>query len=323
MAGESPVIAVMPTGGGKSITFMLPASCGHGGVSVVVFPLIALRQDMLRRCEIMGITCAEWSSRRPPEAASLVLVTPESAVTGDFQTFINRLRAMQQLDRIVIGECHFTLTEQWDFRPQLLQLGRLIGAETQMILLTATLPPRQEMDLRRIGFVRDEVRMFRSGTSRANIRYRIVRGMNGGWQQIEFLTEMLRSRASGKMIVYADTVSKVQRLAQELECGANHYHATDKDAIFQGLVQGTRREVVATSVFGLGIDLSDIRVVVHMDVPRSMEEYAQESGRAGRDGDISEVFIMIRSEAQPSSEMFPDSESGQIMKRFIIATEQN
>ena len=89
MAGEIPVIAVMPTGGGKSMTFMLPASCGHGGVSVVVLLLIALWQDMRRRCETMGITCEEWSSRQPPEAASLLLVTPESAVTGDFQTFIN------------------------------------------------------------------------------------------------------------------------------------------------------------------------------------------------------------------------------------------
>ena len=231
---------------------------------------------------------------------------------------------MQQLERIVIDECHVTLTEQWDFRPQLQQFGRLIGEETQMILLTATLPPWQEMELcRRMGFVRDEVRMFRSGTSRANIRYRIVRGMNSGRQQMHFLTEMLRSRASGKMTVYANTVSKVQRLAQALDCGAYHHHATDKDEKFQGSMQGTRRVVEATSAFGLGIDLSDIRVVVHMDVPRSMEEYAQESGRAGRDGDISEVFIMIRSEAQPSSEIFPDIESRQTMKRFIMATEQN
>ena len=112
MKGESPVIAVMPTGGGKSITFMLPASCGHGGVSIVVVPLIALRQDMRQRCQRMRITCVEWSSRRPPESASVVLVTPESAVSEDFRTFINRLRAMQQLERIIIDECHVILTNQ-------------------------------------------------------------------------------------------------------------------------------------------------------------------------------------------------------------------
>ena len=114
MACERLVIAVMPTWGGKSMTFMLPASCRHGGVSVVVLPLIALQQAIRRRCETMGITCAECaecSSRRRPEAASLVLVTPESAVTGDFQIFINRLRAMQRMERTVIDECHVTLTE--------------------------------------------------------------------------------------------------------------------------------------------------------------------------------------------------------------------
>ena len=124
--------------------------------------------------------------------------------------------------------------------------------------------------------------------------------------------------------MYAKTVSNVQRLAQALDCGgAYHHHATDKDEIFQGLMQGTRRVVVATSTFGLGIDLSNIRVLVHRDVPRSMEEYVQESGRAGGDGDISEVIIIIRSEAQQSSDMFPDSESRQNIKRFIIAMEQN
>jgi len=104
VAGESPVVAVMPTGAGKSILFMLPAWAEQGGTTVVIVPLIALRGDMMRRCKKLGISCAEWEGRRPPDAAAIVLVTPESAVGEDFATFLNRLRATRQLDRIVIDE---------------------------------------------------------------------------------------------------------------------------------------------------------------------------------------------------------------------------
>ncbi|KAF7564130.1 uncharacterized protein PtrM4_154560, partial [Pyrenophora tritici-repentis] len=92
-AGESPVVAVMPTGAGKSLLFMLPAWAEQGGTTVVVVPLIALRGDMAQRCKKLGISCVEWQSRRPPDAAAVVLVTPESAVGEEFATFLNRLRA--------------------------------------------------------------------------------------------------------------------------------------------------------------------------------------------------------------------------------------
>ncbi|KAF7174655.1 hypothetical protein CNMCM6106_000807 [Aspergillus hiratsukae] len=92
--GESPVVAVMPTGGGKSMLFMVPAFATPGGTTVVVVPLVALRADMTRRCQQLGISCVAWESRRPPDAASIVLVTPESAVSPDFHTFLNRLRVI-------------------------------------------------------------------------------------------------------------------------------------------------------------------------------------------------------------------------------------
>jgi superfamily II DNA helicase RecQ len=108
-AGESPVVAVMPTGGGKSLLFMLLAWAEQGGTTVVVVPLIALRGDMKQRCIKLGISCVEWESRRPPDAAAVVLVTPESAVGEAFATFLNRLQATRQLDQIVIDECHIVL----------------------------------------------------------------------------------------------------------------------------------------------------------------------------------------------------------------------
>ena len=98
IAGESPVVAVMLTGAGKSMLFMLLAWAEQGGTTVVVVPLVSLRGDMMRRCKELGISCAEWQSRWPPDAAAIVLVTLELAVREEFATFLNRLRATRQLD---------------------------------------------------------------------------------------------------------------------------------------------------------------------------------------------------------------------------------
>jgi superfamily II DNA helicase RecQ len=131
-AGVSPVVAVMATGGGKSVLFMLPAWVEPGGTTVVVVPLTALRRDMKRRCDELGIVCAEWESRRQADAASIVLVTPESAVGTEFRTFLNRMRTMRRLDRIVVDECHIILNDGLDFRKYMQQLGQLMTAQAQV-----------------------------------------------------------------------------------------------------------------------------------------------------------------------------------------------
>jgi hypothetical protein len=110
--GESPIVAVMPTGAGKSVSFQLPAWVEPGGVTIVVVPLKALRADMMHRCEQIGIKCAVWDGRSQPDGASIVLVTPEKATSEEFGTFINRIRQTKRLDRIVIDECHVILNDQ-------------------------------------------------------------------------------------------------------------------------------------------------------------------------------------------------------------------
>jgi hypothetical protein len=143
--GESPVIQIASTGGGKSLSFMLPAYCTPDGVTVVVVPLTALESDLERRCREARIPAAIWSSREPVQMASIVLVTPESVITKGFRGFINRLLARQRLDRVVIDECHVILDSSADFRPKLLELGRTIADwGVQLVMLTATLAPRDE-----------------------------------------------------------------------------------------------------------------------------------------------------------------------------------
>jgi len=147
MTGQSPIVSVMATGEGKSLLFMLPAYCVSRGTTVVIIPLCSLQEDLERRCRDARIECVQWDSRRPHETASIILVTPESAITKTFSTFINRLRSTYQLDRIVIDECYVVLDSGSDFRPKLRALGaEMVQIGTQLIFLTATLPPQDEED---------------------------------------------------------------------------------------------------------------------------------------------------------------------------------
>jgi superfamily II DNA helicase RecQ len=98
MTGQSPIVSIMSTGEGKSILFMLPAYCVNGGTTIVIIPLCSLQEDLERQCRESCIECVQWDSRRPHETASIVLVTPESAVTKTFSTYVNRLRSTYQLD---------------------------------------------------------------------------------------------------------------------------------------------------------------------------------------------------------------------------------
>ena len=301
-AGNSPVVAVMPTGAGKSILFMLPAWVEPGGTTVVVVPLIALRGDMKRRCDEFGIECIEWERTQQPDGAAIILVTPESAVRGPFRTFLNRMRMMRRLDRIIIDECHIILNDGLDFRKYMQQLGQLMIAETQMVLLTATLPPTKEAELRRrMGWGEGKVDVFRAPTVRKNVRYRVMdAGRYSKPREKEMITELvestLRESDKGKVVIYCNTVPKVKALASAglFCCEAFHSKVKSgrKKEILEDFRSGLVRTVVATSALGMGVDIPDIRMIIHADEPRSLLDYAQESGRAGRDGLVSEAVII-------------------------------
>lgn len=109
--GETPILQVAATSEGKSLSFLLPASCSPEGVTIVIVPILSLRADMKRRCQAGGIVSHAWQGRQPNVPTSTVFVTPESAVTEGFRTFVNRLQARQALDRVVLDECHVLLPD--------------------------------------------------------------------------------------------------------------------------------------------------------------------------------------------------------------------
>lgn len=308
VAGESPIVAVMPTGGGKSLLFMLPAWAEQGGTTVVVIPLIALRGDMMRRCKALGISCAAWEGRRPPDAAAVVLVTPESAVGEEFATFLNRLRATRQLDRIVVDECHIVLNRRYTFRKQMQQLGKLVATETQMVMLTATLPPSEEDELfGRMHFNREQVKMFRARTTRTNVAYQVIKTAKALKKEeaeaavFKVVQQKLRRYRSGKVVIYGNSVAKVKKLAEQLGCNAYYHDAVGKASMLADFMAGKQRVIVATSALGMGVDIPDIRCIIHMDWPWTILDYAQESGRAGRDGLRSEAIIIGQEGSQRAS----------------------
>ena len=147
LQNHSLVVAMMTTGSGKSLLFMLPTLCSLDDVTIVVIPLVALRVDLQARCDQASIKCHQWNPRRLVFGGDIVLVTSKSALSSSFQSYLSLLQTIKLLNRIVIDECHIILNDDNSFRKQLQQLRDLVRNESQMILLIATLSSRDESKL--------------------------------------------------------------------------------------------------------------------------------------------------------------------------------
>ncbi|MGA0160234.1 MAG: DNA helicase RecQ [Vulcanococcus sp.] len=288
-------LVLMPTGGGKSLCYQVPALCSPG-LAVVISPLIALMQDQVEALQQLGIAAAALHSgleagesqrvwrQLSDGQLDLLYVSPERLLSGDL---LERLGSMP-LALFAIDEAH--CVSQWghDFRPEYRQLDQLAQRFPQVprLALTATADPRTQLDIReRLQLQEGEV--FLASFDRPNIRYLLRHKQSGNAQLLQFLAE--HRGESG--IVYARSRSRVDRIAAELKAAgfdAIGYHAgMDAEARREALQRfrlGSGVVVVATIAFGMGIDKPDVRFVAHVDLPKSLEAYYQETGRAGRDG---------------------------------------
>jgi superfamily II DNA helicase RecQ len=314
MMNKSPVVVVMGTGVGKSLCFMLPAASCPGGLTIVVVPLVSLQGDLMDRCRKLKISCAEWRSDRMPGDVSIVFVTPESAMTKRFHDFIESRRAMAKIDRFVCDEAH-TITEgSLSFRPKLRELGSLALVGVQMVYLTATLPPADESDFfSLINTHSEDVVMIRAKTTRNNLAYSVESLTAATAEEaMAVVVETVKATIDqkleeypwpAKIIIYCQKVEATEHLAGKLGCDAYHREVDTRDGKAERLklwMSGVKRDqygdgrvIVATNALGLGIDVSDIRVVVNVEMPYKMAEYAQQSGRAGRDGQRSEAIVIL------------------------------
>jgi RecQ family ATP-dependent DNA helicase len=304
MKHQSPIIAVMGTGVGKTLLFQLPAKSMSSGTTVVISPLVSLQDHMVERCQQAGISCVKWDPRQCHSPSQIVIVTPESAVSKTFGTFLDRLQGLHLLERFVFDECHTPLDSTPEFRPEMRQLGELMERGVQMVYLTATLPPHAEpefMNIMRIST--NDVHMFRAPTSRPNIAYSVVEYAEGEFERgdIAAVCRLVEQKleeyaAPAKIIIYSSSIVTTQEVSSALDCHAYYRdvgNAAVKDEIRKAWESADGRVVVATNAFGLGIDRPDVRVVVHIGPIYQMRSYSQESGRAGRDGKRSEAIILM------------------------------
>ena len=295
-------LGLMPTGGGKSITFQVPAMA-LPGLTVVVTPLISLMKDQvdnLRRRRVKavylhsGMTVRESKIAREKlinGGAKLLYVSPERLRN---QRFIQELR-MTEVSLIVVDEAHCISQWGYDFRPSYLNIRSLrkIFPKVNVLALTATATPHVESDILRQLEMKDAA-LIRMSFSRSNLNY-IVRNTETKIYEIFHIL----SRTEGSAIVYVRSRKRTREIAEYLSSAgisSTYYHAgldiSLKEERQNEWQRSGVRVMVATNAFGMGIDKPDVRVVIHFDMPPSLEEYYQEAGRAGRDGKKSYVVLL-------------------------------
>ena len=317
-------LGLMPTGGGKSITFQVPA-LAQDGLCIVITPLIALMKDQVRNLRERGIKALAVYSGMTREEIVVALencifgdfkflyISPERLNTEIFQTKLKRMKVCM----ITVDESHCISQWGYDFRPAYLNIAdiRKLLPNVPVLALTATATPEVVNDIQERLAFKEGSQVFRMSFERKNLAY-IVRHTESKQEEILHIL----NKVQGSAIVYTRNRKRTRELAEMLVTNnitATFYHAglanEAKDQRQKSWLNGENRVMVATNAFGMGIDKPDVRIVIHADVPDSPEAYFQEAGRAGRDGNKAYAVLLYAKSDKTTlnkriTDTFPDKE---------------
>ena len=296
------VFALLPTGGGKSICYQIPG-IARDGITLIVSPLIALMQDQVKTLQRMGLSAVMLSSDMKYREIDIALdnvrfgntqflyLSPERLKSPLFR---ERFKSMK-VGLIVVDEAH--CISQWghDFRPPYKEIGKVreLHPEVPIMAVTASATKLVKQEIIELLRLRN-IKIFSGNSFRPNIQYRVLKSKNKSLDILKYCEES--SDETG--IIYCSTRKKVKELTRKLRAiniSAGFYHgglnSTDREFMFDSWMSGNLKIMVATNAFGMGVDKSDVRFVIHHDMPTSIEEYYQEAGRAGRDGNSAHAII--------------------------------
>ncbi|KAG8932633.1 hypothetical protein FRC01_012975 [Tulasnella sp. 417] len=328
------LLTVLPTGGGKTLVAEVTSRLERQGkmLNVIMVPLVALAEDLKDRFTKARVLVELWRGKETPFCQVLIAIF-EQAGNDEFKKYLMAHVEKKTLARIVVDECHypvFSTTE--DFRPGMKSLARLATLQVPLVLLTATAPVSSTTELLDFYGV-PQAKVIRASTNRPNIQYVVQQVPNAmleeeparhAFRQIKKAIEKYKPKRECKVLVYVQSRELLDQLwmiarSQQDETGLwMRYHAGMRPEEKRDALQGWVGVMLATCALGLGINPGDCGLVLHYQAPRSMLEYVQESGRAGRNGNPSSAVLLWNQKPQGDDEMIHDFLTTPLCRRRVI-----
>jgi superfamily II DNA helicase RecQ len=287
--GTNQLFIILPTGQGKSLTFMLPAMQSHAQTTVVITPLVALAEDLLRRCKATGIDAIIYR-RGANRSARIVIIVTEMAISSSCLQFIRDLHLNKCLDRIVFDECHKLLHDQ-GFRLKLAAIKDLC-VEVQLVYLTATFPPTM-VDRYKDAMCLNEPQFIRMVGHKLRTRYNVL--VLDGKQFDQLVDEQIQNALSScedmdKVLVFCRSKKMSEMWAKRWNCMWFNSETRNKAEVLESWTSGL---MFATGSLGAGVDIMSIRAVIHVGEPYGMINFDQEVGRGGRGGEMVKSLTLL------------------------------